>query len=190
MGSCVPVTANAMSHGFNLIAFISFSLVASDTQILSKPSDSGLLPAQPSSSLLPQDQVQSSAVFPSSSFENIDESFYYDDIDNSNSGITNFNENVERQDLFAGVDGGLVVVSFLAAMGSTLLAPVLSSGVSRILSGLPRLEITLPDEAGEIEVEVNSENVSDEEDEEIEEELEAMEAVTKVKRSPKFRKYF
>merc|ERR1712131_424677 len=188
MGSCVPVTANTMSHGFNLFAFMILNFVVSDTQILSKPSDSGLLPAQPSSSLLPQDQVQSAAAFPSSSFENVDDSFYYDDIDNG--GITNFNENVERRDLFAGVDGGLGGVSFLAAMGSTLLAPVLSSGVSRILSGLPRLEITLPDEVGDIEVEVNTENVSDEEDEYIDDELEAMEAVTKVKRSPKFRKYF
>ena len=59
-----------------------------------------------------------------------------------------------------------------------------------LLKGLPRLEITLPDEAGDIEVEVNTENASDEEDEDIEDELEAMEAVTKVKRSPKFRKYF
>ena len=39
-----------------------------------------------------------------------------------------------------------------------------------MLQGLPRLEITLPDEAGDIEVEVNTENVSDEEDEDIEEE--------------------
>merc|ERR1712189_98076 len=112
MGSCVPVTANTMSHGSNLIAFMVFNFVVTDTQILSKSSDSGLLPAQPSSSLLPQDQVQSSAVFPSSSFENVEDSFYYDDIDNS--GIANFNEDISRQDLFAGVDGGLVVVSFLA----------------------------------------------------------------------------
>jgi len=119
----------------------------------------------------------------------VDDSFYYDDIDNS--GIANFNEDISRQDLFSGVDGGLVVVSFLSALGSTLLAPVLSSGLSRILSGLPRLEITLPDEASDVEVELNTEKVDedDEEDEDTEKELEAMEVVTKVKRSPKFIKY-
>jgi len=178
-----------MSHGFNLIAFISFNLVVSDTQILSKPSDTGLLPPQSSSSLATSDQFQSSssAVFPSSSFDNVDDSFYYDDIDNS--GVANFNEDISRQDLFSGVNGGLVVVSFLSALGSTLLAPVLSSGLSRILSGLPRLEITLPDEASDVEVELNTEKVDDEEAEETEKELEAMEASTKVKRSPKFSKY-
>ena len=78
----------------SILKYFSIDFVVSDTQILSKPSDSGLLPAQPSSSLLPQDQVQSPAVFPSSSFENVDDSFYYDDIDNS--GITNFNEDISR----------------------------------------------------------------------------------------------
>merc|ERR1712029_191965 len=72
----------------------------------------------------------------------------------------------ERQDILAGVNGGLVAASFLAAMTSSLLIPWVTSGVSRLLErGLPRIEITMPDNDS---VKIIN-NVAEEEDEEEEE---------------------
>ena len=94
-----------------------------------------------------------------------------------------------RQDILAGVNGGLVAASFLAAMTSSLLVPWVTSGVSRLLeSGLPRIEITLPeDESVKI---IN--NVA--EDEEVEtvkdkEDIDEMEATNKVRRSTRYQKF-
>ena len=94
-----------------------------------------------------------------------------------------------RVDILAGVNGGLVAASFLAAMTSSLLVPWVTSGVSRLLeSGLPRIEITLPeDESVKI---IN--NVA--EDEEVEtvkdiEDIEEMEATNKVRRSIRYQKF-
>ena len=68
-----------------------------------------------------------------------------------------------------------MIASFLAAMGSSLVVPWLRDGVSRLMeAGLPKIEITLPD-------------VADDDTKEMED---MEEAVTKVKRSPKFERYF
>ena len=92
-----------------------------------------------------------------------------------------------------------MAASFLAAMTSSLLMPWVTSGVSRLLErGLPRIEITLPDnEAVKI---INS--VAEEEDEEGEKEedeevdkdedkevIDEMEATNKVKRSIRYQKF-
>ena len=67
-----------------------------------------------------------------------------------------------------------MIASFLAAMGSSLVVPWLRDGVSRLMeSGLPKVEITLPDAAA------NDSNEMEDMDE----------AVTKVKRSPKFQRF-
>merc|ERR1712029_426773 len=94
----------------------------------------------------------------------------------------------ERQDILAGVNGGLVAASFLAAMTSSLLMPWVTSGVSRLLErGLPRIEITMPDnDAVKI---IN--NVAEEEEEEVEKEedmdvMDEMEATNKVRRSMRY----
>ena len=95
-----------------------------------------------------------------------------------------------RQDILAGVNGGLVAASFLAAMTSSLLVPWVTSGVSRLLeSGLPRIEITLPeDESVKIinnvaEDEEVVETVKDKED------IDEMEATNKVRRSTRYQKF-
>ena len=83
-------------------------------------------------------------------------------------------------ELLAGVNGGLVVASFLAAMTSSLLVPWLSQGVSRLMeAGLPRLEITLPDTDLDLDLDLDLEVEDDKEMEEMEE------AATKLKASKK-----
>ena len=90
-----------------------------------------------------------------------------------------------RQDILAGVNGGLVVASFLAAMTSSLFVPWVSSGVSRLLeSGLPRVEITLPDNEA---VNIINSLAGEEEDMEDMEDSDEMEATNKVKRSIRFK---
>ena len=85
-------------------------------------------------------------------------------------------------ELLAGVNGGLVVASFLAAMTSSLLVPWLSQGVSRLMeAGLPRLEITLPDT--DLDLDLNLEVEDDKEEDTEMEEME--EAATKLKASKK-----
>ena len=83
-----------------------------------------------------------------------------------------------------------MAASFLAAMTSSLLVPWVTSGVSRLLeSGLPRIEITLPeDESVKIinnvaEDEEEVETVKDKEDNE------EMEATNKVRRSIRYHKF-
>ena len=88
-----------------------------------------------------------------------------------------------------------MAASFLAAMTSSLLMPWVTSGVSRLLErGLPRIEITMPDnDAVKI---IN--NVAEEEDEDKEVEVEKeedtevideMEATNKVRRSLRYQKF-
>ena len=93
-----------------------------------------------------------------------------------------------RQDILAGVNGGLVVASFLAAMTSSLFVPWVSSGVSRLLeSGLPRVEITLPDNEA---INIINSLAGEEEDMEDMEDMEdsgEMGATNKVKRSIRFK---
>ena len=96
-----------------------------------------------------------------------------------------------RQDILAGVNGGLVAASFLAAMTSSLLVPWVTSGVSRLLeSGLPRIEITLPESDS---VKIINNVAEDEEDEEEadkeNEDIDYMEATNKVKRSIRYQKF-
>ena len=106
-----------------------------------------------------------------------------------------------RQDILAGVNGGLVAASFLAAMTSSLLVPWVTSGVSRLLErGLPRIEITLPDnEAVKIinsvaeeekeDEEVDKEEDKEEDQEEDKEVIDEMEATNKVRRSIRYQKF-
>ena len=84
-----------------------------------------------------------------------------------------------------------MAASFLAAMTSSLLMPWVTSGVSRLLErGLPRIEITMPDnDAVKI---IN--NVAEDEDEEVEKEedtdvIDEMEATNKVRRSLRYQKF-
>ena len=95
-----------------------------------------------------------------------------------------------RQDILAGVNGGLVAASFLAAMTSSLLVPWVTSGVSRLLeSGLPRIEITLPEDES---VKIINNVAEDEEVETVkdkEEDIDEMEATNKVRRSIRYQKF-
>ena len=95
-----------------------------------------------------------------------------------------------RQDILAGVNGGLVTASFLAAMTSSLLVPWVTSGVSRLLeSGLPRIEITLPENES---VKISNSVAEDEEGEEAvndKEDIDEMVATNKVRRSIRYQKF-
>ena len=96
-----------------------------------------------------------------------------------------------RQDILAGVNGGLVAASFLAAMTSSLLVPWVTSGVSRLLeSGLPRIEITLPENES---VKIINNVAEDEEVETVKdkdkEDIDEMEATNKVRRSIRYQKF-
>lgn len=94
-----------------------------------------------------------------------------------------------RQDILAGVNGGLVAASFLAAMTSSLLVPWVTSGVSRLLeSGLPRIEITLPENES---VKIINSVVEDEEVEAVKdmEDIDEMVATNKVRRSIRYQKF-
>ena len=84
-----------------------------------------------------------------------------------------------------------MAASFLAAMTSSLLMPWVTSGVSRLLErGLPRIEITMPDnDAVKI---IN--NVAEDEEVEAEKEedtdvIDEMEATNKVRRSLRYQKF-
>ena len=90
-----------------------------------------------------------------------------------------------------------MAASFLAAMTSSLLMPWVTSGVSRLLErGLPRIEITLPDNEPvkiinsvaeeEEEEEDKDKEVDKEEDKEV---IDEMEATNKVKRSIRYQKF-
>ena len=100
-----------------------------------------------------------------------------------------------RQDILAGVNGGLVAASFLAAMTSSLLMPWVTSGVSRLLErGLPRIEITLPDNEAVKIINSVAEEEEEEEDEEVDKEedkevIDEMEATNKVRRSIRYQKF-
>ena len=94
-----------------------------------------------------------------------------------------------RQDILAGVNGGLVAASFLAAMTSSLLVPWVTSGVSRLLeTGLPRIEITLPENES---VKISNIVAEDEEVEEVndKEDIDEMVATNKVRRSIRYQKF-
>ena len=95
-----------------------------------------------------------------------------------------------RQDILAGVNGGLVAASFLAAMTSSLLVPWVTSGVSRLLeTGLPRIEITLPENES---VKISNSVAEDEEGEEAvndKEDIDEMVATNKVRRSIRYQKF-
>ena len=75
-----------------------------------------------------------------------------------------------------------MVASFLAAVSSSLIAPLLTDGMSRILSSLPRVEITLPSDQEE-------DTIDDVVEDNNEEDMEDLEASNKVKRASKFNKY-
>ena len=94
-----------------------------------------------------------------------------------------------RQDILAGVNGGLVAASFLAAMTSSLLVPWVTSGVSRLLeTGLPRIEITLPENES---VKISNSVAEDEEVEAVndKEDIDEMVATNKVRRSIRYQKF-
>lgn len=94
-----------------------------------------------------------------------------------------------RQDILAGVNGGLVAASFLAAMTSSLLVPWVTSGVSRLLeTGLPRIEITMPENES---VKIINNVAEDEEEETVKdkEDIDEMEATNKVRRSIRYQKF-
>merc|ERR1711971_1450657 len=162
--------------------------VRADTQVVAS------FPVRSAASGLISDAVSA----PAASSPGLLDSFFYDDLEatESNSFPAAPDQIDERQDILAGVNGGLVAASFLAAMTSSLLMPWVTSGVSRLLErGLPRIEITMPDnDAVKI---IN--NVAEEEDEEEKEEVEVekeedtevineMEATNKVRRSTRYQK--
>ena len=90
-----------------------------------------------------------------------------------------------------------MAASFLAAMTSSLLMPWVTSGVSRLLErGLPRIEITLPDNEAVKIINSVAEDEDEEEDEDDEvdkdedkEVIDEMEATTKVRRSIRYQKF-
>merc|ERR1712241_249929 len=158
--------------------------VTSDTQVVAS------FPVRSAVSGLISDSVSA----PAASSPGLLDSLFYDDLEatESNSYPTASEQIEERQDILAGVNGGLVAASFLAAMTSSLLMPWVPSGVSRLLErGLPRIEITMPDnEAVKI---IN--NVAEDKDEEVEVEkeedtdvIDEMEATNKVRRSIRYQK--
>merc|ERR1712154_408810 len=158
--------------------------VTADTQVVAS------FPVRSAVSGLISDSVSA----PAASSPGLLDSLFYDDLEatESNSFPAASEQIEERQDILAGVNGGLVAASFLAAMTSSLLMPWVTSGVSRLLErGLPRIEITMPDnDAVKI---IN--NVAEEEDKEVEVEVEKdtevideMDATNKVRRSTRYQK--
>merc|ERR1711902_225663 len=137
--------------------------------------------------------ISDSVSAPAASSPGLLDSLFYDDLEATESNLypTVSEQLEERQDILAGVNGGLVAASFLAAMTSSLLMPWVTSGVSRLLErGLPRIEITMPDN-GAVKI-IN--NVAEEEDEEVEVEedtdvIDEMEATNKVRRSLRYQKF-
>ena len=87
-----------------------------------------------------------------------------------------------------------MAASFLAAMTSSLLMPWVTSGVSRLLErGLPRIEITMPDNDAVKIINNVAEDEEEDEDEEAEKEedtdvIDEMEATNKVRRSLRYQK--
>merc|ERR1711971_323686 len=135
--------------------------VTADTQVVAS------FPVRSAASGLISDSVSA----PAASSPGLLDSLFYDDLEatESNAFPAASEQIEERQDILAGVNGGLVAASFLAAMTSSLLMPWVTSGVSRLLErGHPRIEITMPDnEAVKI---IN--NVAEDEEEEVEKEVE------------------
>ena len=88
-----------------------------------------------------------------------------------------------------------MAASFLAAMTSSHLMPWVTSGVSRLLErGLPRIEITLPDNEAVKIINSVAEEEEEEEDEEVDKEedkevIDEMEATNKVRRSIRYQKF-
>merc|ERR1712037_6888 len=161
--------------------------VTADTQVVAS------FPVRSAASGLISDAVSA----PAASSPGLLDSFFYDDLEatESNAFPAAPDQIDERQDILAGVNGGLVAASFLAAMTSSLLMPWVTSGVSRLLErGLPRIEITLPDNeavkiinsVAEEEEEEEDEEVDKEEDEEV---IDEMEATNKVRRSIRYQKF-
>merc|ERR1712037_9205 len=168
-GTRVTMIAAAALLGARLVG------VTADTQVVAS------FPVRSAASGLISDAVSA----PAASSPGLLDSFFYDDLEatESNAFPAAPDQIDERQDILAGVNGGLVAASFLAAMTSSLLMPWVTSGVSRLLErGLPRIEITLPDnEAVKI---INS--VAEEEEEEV---IDEMEATNKVRRSIRYQKF-
>jgi len=160
--------------------------VTADTQVVAS------FPVRSAASGLISDSVSA----PAASSPGLLDSLFYDDLEatESNSFPAASEQIEERQDILAGVNGGLVAASFLAAMTSSLLMPWVTSGVSRLLErGLPRIEITMPDnEAVKIINNVAEEEDKDEEVEVEKEEdtdvIDEMEATNKVRRSIRYQK--
>merc|ERR1712029_505796 len=143
-----------------VILMVGVQAITADTQVS--------LPVKPST-IIETNQVAVDNSIYTDRFQN-----FYEDVDDGNILAPSPTDDVARQDIFAGVNGGLVIASFLAAMGSSLVVPWLRDGVSRLMeSGLPKVEITLPDTTAD-----DSEEMEDMD-----------EAVTKVKRSPKFQRF-
>ena len=88
-----------------------------------------------------------------------------------------------------------MAASFLAAMTSSLLMPWVTSGVSRLLErGLPRIEITMPDNDAVKIINNVAEEEEEDEEEEVEKEedtdvIDEMEATNKVRRSTRYQKF-
>merc|ERR1711902_355769 len=131
--------------------------------------------------------ISDSVSAPAASSPGLLDSLFYDDLEvtESNSHPTASEQIEERQDILSGVNGGLVAASFLAAMTSSLLMPRVTSGVSRLLErGLPRIEITMPDN-GAVKI-IN--NVAEEKEEDTDV-MDEMEATNKVRRSIRYQKF-
>merc|ERR1712241_576557 len=160
--------------------------VRADTQVVAS------FPVRSAASGLISDSVSA----PAASSPGLLDSLFYDDLEatESNSFPAASEQIEERQDILAGVNGGLVAASFLAAMTSSLLMPWVTSGVSRLLErGLPRIEITMPDnDAVKIINNVAEEEAEDKEVEAEKEEdtdvIDEMDATNKVRRSLRYQK--
>merc|ERR1711983_607958 len=161
--------------------------VRADTQVVAS------FPVRSAASGLISDSVSA----PAASSPGLLDSLFYDDLEATESNLypAASEQLEERQDILAGVNGGLVAASFLAAMTSSLLMPWVTSGVSRLLErGLPRIEITMPDnDAVKI---INNVAEEEEEDKEVEVEkeedtdvIDEMEATNKVRRSIRYQKF-
>eukprot|EP00493_Phyllostaurus_siculus_P022811 UN23145 len=138
-------------------------VVRADTQVVAS------FPVRSAASGLISDAVSA----PAASSPGLLDSFFYDDLEatESNAFPAAPDQIDERQDILAGVNGGLVAASFLAAMTSSLLMPWVTSGVSRLLErGLPRIEITLPDNEAVKIINSVAEEEEEEEDEEVDKE--------------------
>merc|ERR1712241_82860 len=160
--------------------------VTADTQVVAS------FPVRSAASGLISDSVSA----PAASSPGLLDSLFYDDLEatESNSFPAASEQIEERQDILAGVNGGLVAASFLAAMTSSLLMPWVTSGVSRLLErGLPRIEITMPDNEAVKIINNVAEDEGEEEEVEVEKEedtdvIDEMDAANKVRRSIRYQK--